>query len=243
MSRSSPLRSRWSVVVVLLAGGALGACGTNGVRAADPAGKTEPAAADPFAKWEKAIAALEAKDKETPPPQGAVLFAGSSSIRLWDLQKSFGGMPAVNRGFGGSTIPDSTHFAERIILPSKPKTIVFYAGDNDIAGKRTAEQVAEDFRLFAAKVHATLPETRILWVAIKPSVARWKLFETQKAANALVAAQCAKDPRLVYVDVVAPMLGADGQPKAELFVKDGLHLSEAGYAIWTVRVKAALAQE
>lgn len=243
MSRPSPLRSLCSVVVALVVCGTLPARAADGVGQTKSAAKADPAAADPFAKWEKSIAAFEAKDKETPPPQGAVLFAGSSSIRLWDLPKWFGEMPAVNRGFGGSTIPDSTHFAERIILPAKPKTIVFYAGDNDINAKRSPERVAEDFRLFAAKVHAALPETRILWVTIKPSLARKGQFETQKAANALVAAQCAKDPRLVYVDVVAPMLGADGHPQAELFAKDGLHLSDAGYAIWTEKVKAALAQK
>jgi len=94
------------------------------------------------ARWEKAITAFEAKAKDDPPPNSAVLFAGSSSIRLWDLDKYFPDTKTINRGFGGSEIADSTHFADRIILPHKPKAIVLYAGDNDVARGKSAKQVA-----------------------------------------------------------------------------------------------------
>jgi hypothetical protein len=142
--------------------------------------------ADRAAKWEKEIAAIEARLKASPPAPGGVLFAGSSSIRLWDLKKSFPDWPAVNVGFGGSWIPDATHFAPRIVLPHKPRAIVFYAGDNDLAAGRSPEQVRDDFKAFAAAVHTDLPKTRVLFVAVKPSVARWKLFATQTKANRLV---------------------------------------------------------
>ena len=112
------------------------------VRAAEP----QP---DPFAKWEKEIAGIEKRLKDAPPKPDGVVFAGSSSIRLWDVKKSFFDLAATNVGFGGSEIRDSTHFAARIILPCKPSAIVFYAGDNDVANKRTPKQVADDFAEFA----------------------------------------------------------------------------------------------
>ena len=194
--------------------------------------------ASPFEKWEKEIAGIEKRLTDAPPTKGGVLFAGSSSVRLWKLAEPFPG--ATNVGFGGSVVRDSTHFAARIVLPHEPATVVFYAGDNDIANSRKPEQVRDDFRAFAKVVHEKLPKTRILWLAIKPSVKRWEMYDTQKTANALVKELCGKDDRLAYVDTVTPMLGTDGQPLPDLFVKDGLHLSEKGYALWNDLVKKHL---
>jgi lysophospholipase L1-like esterase len=195
---------------------------------------------DPFAKWEKEIVAIEKRLKDAPPAKGGVVFAGSSSIRLWDLKKSFPDLNAVNVGFGGSQIPDSTHFAPRIILPHEPRAIVFYAGDNDLASKRTPTQLRDDFAAFAKAIHEKLPKTKILFIAVKPSLKRWDIYDQQKEANALVKDFCAKDSRLGFVDIVPVMLGPDGKPIAELFVKDGLHLSPKGYEQWTKAVTKAL---
>src|SRR5690242_4123501 len=101
-----------------------------------------------FSRWEKDIAAFEKSDRDRPPPKNAVLFVGSSSIRLWDLAKSFPDVPTINRGFGGSQLADSVHFAPRIVLPYEPRVVVLYAGDNDLAAGKTPEQVHADFRAF-----------------------------------------------------------------------------------------------
>lgn len=196
---------------------------------------------DPFAKWEKEVAAIEKRLKDAPPAKGGVAFAGSSSIRLWDLKKSFPDLSTVNVGFGGSQIPDSTHFAPRILLPLEPKTIVFYAGDNDLAANRTPKQVRDDFAAFAKAIHEKLPKTKILFIAVKPSLKRWDIYDKQKEANALVKKFCEKDSRLGFVDIVSVMLGPDGKPIEDLFVKDGLHLSPKGYELWTKAVTKALA--
>ena len=185
-----------------------------------------------FSRWEKDIAAFEKRDMDAPPPRYAVLFAGSSSIRLWDLKKSFPDQEVINRGFGGSQIADSTHFAPRIIVKAAPRVIVFYAGDNDIASGKTPEQVSADFQDFAALVHKELPKTRIIFLSIKPSPARWAMVDKQRKANGLVEAYCKGSDYLTYLDVAAPLLGDDGKPRTELFVKDGLHLNEKGYALW-----------
>ena len=187
---------------------------------------------DPFAKWESAIAAFEEQDREQLPAPGGIVFVGSSSIRLWDLERDFPDLPAINRGFGGSQVADSTHFAPRIVIPYQPRIVVLYAGDNDIAQDVAPCQVYENFRAFAATIHESLPETRILYIAIKPSIKRWHLVHRVRAANALIRADCEENERLTFIDIDAPMLGEEGQPRKELFVEDGLHLSPEGYAVW-----------
>jgi lysophospholipase L1-like esterase len=193
-----------------------------------------------FERWEKSIVAFEKQDQEKPPPKNAILFAGSSSIRLWNLARSFPGMELINRGFGGSQIIDSAHFAPRIITKAQPRLVVLYAGDNDLAAGKTPEQVLADFQAFVQTIHKELPKTRIAFLSIKPSLNRWKLIERQRKANELIEAFCRKDERLVYIDVSKAMLGEDGKPRPELFVKDGLHLSEKGYEVWAGIVKPYL---
>jgi lysophospholipase L1-like esterase len=193
-----------------------------------------------FGRWEKEIAALEAKDAAAPPLKDAVLFAGSSSIRLWNLKKSFPDLVVINRGFGGSEIADSTHFAPRIILKAKPRVIVLYAGDNDIANGKTAEQVSEEFKDFADLIHKEMPKTKIVFISIKPSLARWKMVDEQRKANGLIEAYCKKNDYLAYVDAVTPMLGDDGKPRQELFGRDGLHMNDKGYELWASLLKPYL---
>lgn len=187
-------------------------------------------------RWEPRIKAFEDRDRTEPPAKGGILFVGSSSIVGWDLAKCFPNLPAINRGFGGSQIADSIHFAARIVLPYEPKVVVFYAGDNDIASGKTPEQVAADYARFVEKIHGALPKARIVFVAIKPSVARWKLAEKMRQANALIREAAEKDPRLVFVDIDTPMIGDDGLPRAELLKADGLHLNDAGYELWSTLV-------
>jgi lysophospholipase L1-like esterase len=199
-----------------------------------------PRPVGPFAKWEKDVSAIEKKLKANAPKAGAVFFAGSSSIVKWDLGKSFPKAGHVSVGFGGSVIADTAHFAPRLFGPHKPATVVFYAGDNDIGRGNKPEQVLADFKRVVAELSKLNPECRILFISIKPSVARWKLYDEQTKANALVRDYCDKTRGLVYVDIVPLMLRADGTPNPELFVKDGLHLSEKGYELWTAAVNKAL---
>ncbi len=183
-------------------------------------------------RWAPEMAAFEQDDVASPPPKQGLLFVGSSSIRLWDLKQSFPELPAINRGFGGSQMCDSVHYAELLVLKHEPAKIVVYAGDNDIAGGKTPAQVAGDFQAFVAKIRRTLPNTPIIYIAIKPSIARWKLAGKMQQANALIAAQCADDRQVHFLDVWPRMLGDDGQPRKELFRDDGLHLNDAGYQLW-----------
>jgi lysophospholipase L1-like esterase len=183
--------------------------------------------------WAKAIEKFEEEDKKMPPPKQGVLFLGSSSIRLWDVKKSFPEMLVVNRGFGGSQICDSTHYADRIVTIHEPRIVVFYAGDNDIAAGKEPEQVRQDFRDFVAKVRSSQPELPIIYISIKPSIARWKLAEKIKQANRLIKNDLEELGNIEYLDVWPAMLNDDGEPREELFADDGLHLNEKGYEVWT----------
>ena len=194
------------------------------------------------AAFENEILAFEAADKTNPPPKGAILFVGSSSIRLWKtLAADFPEQRVINRGFGGSQISDSVRFASRIVLPCQPRQIVFYAGGNDINGGKTPETVAADFRRFVGIVHAALPKTRISYISIAPNPARWSQVERVRAANRLIQEFTGRDPRLAFINAFPHMLGEDCQPKPDLFVADRLHMNEKGYALWRGIVRAYLA--
>jgi len=193
-----------------------------------------------FARWEQAIAALERQDQDQPPPKNAIVFVGSSTIRLWDLKKSFPDLQVINRGFGGSQIADSAHFAPRLVTKHAPRLVVLYAGDNDIAQGKTPEQVAADFRSFVRAVYKDLPKTNVLFISVKPSVRRWNLWDKIQKANALIQADCKRDERLIYVDITKPMLGNDGQPRKDLFVAVGLHFNARGYESWAILLKPYL---
>jgi hypothetical protein len=200
-----------------------------------------PAAEHNFARWEKDIAAFEKADMTNPPPKGAILFVGSSTIVRWKtLAEDFPDHKIINRGFGGNEICDSTHFADRMIFPYEPKAIFLRAGGNDINGGKTPEQVFADFKEFVAKVHEKLPKTRIVFIGLSPSVARWKNAEKEKALNTMIEEFTKQNPLLAYIDTYAMTLGADGRPRPELFVADKLHFSAEGYKLLIDRVRPFL---
>lgn len=201
-----------------------------------------PKPEDRAAKWEKDVAAIEKRLSEKKPPEDAIFFVGSSSIVRWDVAQAFPKLPVVKVGFGGSEIRDATLFAKRIIVPYRPKRIVFYAGDNDLGAKRTPQQVFTDFEAFVKLIHSELPKTEIVFLTIKPSPKRLALIEKQKEANALVKKLCDSDARLRYLDLFTPMLDAEGKPKPGLYAKDELHLSPEGYDLWNERVREVVSK-
>jgi lysophospholipase L1-like esterase len=146
----------------------------------------------------------------------------------------------LNRGFGGSQIADAAHYADRIVIPYGPKAVVLRAGSNDIKAGKTAEQVFDDFKQFVAKIHAKLPDTQIYYIALSPSIARWDQADKEKALNQMVQGFAAGNPKLTYIETYDMVLGADGKPRAELFVADKLHFSAEGYRLLADRVRPHL---
>jgi lysophospholipase L1-like esterase len=197
--------------------------------------------------WEREIRRLEKFDRLSPPRPGAIHFVGSSSFRNWkSLAEDMAPLNVVNRGFGGSQIHDVTYYVRRIVVPFQPRAIVFYAGENDIAGvlwsrPKSAEDVRLAFETFCTVTRALLPDVPIYFIAIKPPKARRKHWPVMREANRLVRDYCGTDSRLHYVDVVARLLDHAGEPRLDVFRWDGLHYNEKCYAIWTSVIKPIFA--
>lgn len=196
--------------------------------------------ADGPTRWAKDMAAFVERDKQSAPPANAVLFVGSSSIRLWDLAASWPDTSTINNGFGGSTLADSIHWFDTVIAPYQPSAIVIYAGDNDISKGLSPSEVEQDFTTLADRIVEAHPDVPVVFIAIKPSRKRWEMWPTMKEANDLVAAACARRENFHFADIAAPMLADEQPPATAWFVEDGLHLSEMGYARWTEIVKTAI---
>lgn len=183
--------------------------------------------------WAQDQARFAADDAASPPPTKPVVFVGSSSIRMWSsLASDFPGVAVLNRGFGGSEIRDSTWYAEPFILKYKPRLVVFYAGENDLASGRSPNQVREDFLAFVARLRRDQPKLRIAYISAKPSPSRVLQLGAQQQANALILTEISKLKHASYIDVASLMLDANGQPREDLFLADRLHMNAAGYAIW-----------
>lgn len=203
--------------------------------AATPAVDAPEPTLDPVSspEWTADMARFAAEDRADPPPDDPVVFTGSSSVRMWEgLAGDFPGVPVLNRGFGGSQVRDAVHHADQVAIRYRPRMVLLYAGDNDIDAGRTPRQVLHDFRAFVARVRRDLPGVPVAFIAIKPSPARADQLPRQQEANALVKAAADATPGIAFIDVATPMLGADGQPRPELFIEDRLHMNRAGYALW-----------
>jgi lysophospholipase L1-like esterase len=191
-------------------------------------------------QWETAIAAFEAQDAANPPAKGGIVFVGSSSIRFWKTGQDFPELGIINRGFGGSHTSDAVRYVDRIVIKYEPRLVVFYEGDNDLSYAKTPQTVLADTIEFFEKVHAALPETRIIYVSIKPSIARWGIIDKIRETNGLVRDYAARHDYIHFLDVEPVMLGEDGKPKPELFIQDGLHMNQAGYDLWNKLIEPLL---
>jgi lysophospholipase L1-like esterase len=215
---------------------ALGACARTTVPASPASASSTDTRVD-LVRSEAEIQRFEAADRAAPPAPGGVVFVGSSSFRLWpNVAADFPGVPVLNRGFGGSTLPEVNHYVPRIVLPYRPRLVVLYAGDNDLNDGRTPADVLADYKTFVTAVRRELPSARIAFVSIKPSPSRWALMSSIREANRLVREEVSHDTLQTYVDVFTPMLRADGRPRPELYVADSLHMTRAGYDLWRERL-------
>ena len=204
-----------------------------------PSTETREARAE---RWKESFDSFAEADRANAPRPGGVLFVGSSSIRLWDsLEKDFQALPIVTkRGFGGSRLSDCSDHVSKLVLPYKPRLVIVYAGDNDLAEGATPADVLASFKRFVEQVHRDLPATRIAYLSIKPSPLRAQLIGQARAANELIASYSATVPHLDYIDIYSKMVDADGRPRPELFGPDMLHLNRAGYALWRQEISAHL---
>ncbi len=200
----------------------------------------ETAAKDAW--YEPEIRAFERADAASPPEPGQVLFIGSSSIRMWKtLERDMAPVPVLNRGFGGSKTGEVLAVFDRIVTPYAPSVIVYYCGDNDLGTNNTDwRSAAEGFIDFDRRARTQWPDIEVIYIPIKPSLARWNNWNAMRRANAAVHAYCDKTTGATYVDTATPMLTEDGTPDPRLFLEDGLHLNAAGYELWTSILREAV---
>lgn len=198
----------------------------------------------PLNRLESEIRAYEKQDSLQGKPTGKIVFIGSSSFAKWKtMAADLAPLPVLNRGFGGSTLPEVSYYANRILFPYRPKIIVVYAGENDLnVGEhpQTPEQVADSFKAFVGLVQRQLPETVIYYISMKPSPSRWANWAVTQRGNQLIEAYIKTDKRLRFIDVRPAMLGTNGRPKPALFVADSLHMTAQGYALWAGMLKVIL---
>ncbi|HRI81764.1 MAG TPA: GDSL-type esterase/lipase family protein [Opitutaceae bacterium] len=181
-------------------------------------------------KWEGEVAGLVQRAPSAPIP---LVCIGSSSFTLWrTLDADLGAVGALNHGFGGCEISDCMHFCPQLVLPFRPRRVLFCAGDNDLGNGKPAAQVTEDYCTFCQMIWRELPQARVLFVSIKPSPARWSLLPLQTQVNEHIRAWEKTEPRTGFIDIRPVMLDSAGRPRPELYAEDGLHLSPAGYAAW-----------
>jgi lysophospholipase L1-like esterase len=184
-------------------------------------------------RFKSQIEQFQQWDSKNSLPENYVLFIGSSSIRMWETADAFPNYNVVNRGFGGAHISDMLYYIDDIILKHKsPNCVVFYCGDNDISGNKPPERIFDDYVKFVSQVHQQHPHVPFIYIPAKPSLKRWNLWNNMKVLNDKIRTLSDASPLLYYADIVTPMMGKDDKPLADLFIKDGLHLSKKGYSIW-----------
>ena len=236
---------RLSSLLAFLAAFFLAACGEEPSSSSDrTAASTEPAeeaTPQPLDRFEAEIQAFEAADQSNGIDTSRILFIGSSSIRLWNsLAEDLAPMKVLNRGFGGSTLPEVSYYANRIIFPYRPDTIFLYCGENDIAAGAKPQKVYESFTALMARIRLKLPKTQIFYISMKPSIARWEMWPAFREGEELIERYIDQYNHLHYLDCSAAMLLPSGGVDSTIFVEDGLHMNAEGYRRWREMVRRIL---
>lgn len=173
--------------------------------------------------------------------QGEILFVGSSSIRFWKtLQNDFPNHKVLNRGFGGSHMSDLLFYLDELVLKYKPKQVFIYEGDNDINDEESPKSILKETKIIVQKIHKALPDTEIVLLSAKPSIARWNYQKKYEKLNQLFKRYAKKKSYIQFVDVWNPMLNEQGKPITDIFIQDNLHMNAKGYQIWKKIIKPYL---
>lgn len=204
---------------------------------AQPTGNNPPAARQAGSSvaekhFEKNVLAYEAADKTNPPPQNAILLAGDSQFYRWKtLNEDLPDYTIINRGIDSLQTSDLVYFTDRLVLPYKPRMIILHIGGNDVHVGKSPGQVLADFKAFVAKVRAVEPNVPIAFSSITPGPGRWDEAEKRKQTNKVIQDYIATQQHLLFINLWDAMLTADGKPREDLWVADGVHPNHKGYLL------------
>jgi lysophospholipase L1-like esterase len=185
-------------------------------------------------RWKTTMGGFQLEDEIIGERPGAIVATGSSSMRFWDhrIHKDLSPLTIISRGFGGSNMNDVLAFLDTLVLKHKPRAVMLYEGDNDVAQGVPVEVILETFGKAIGKIHAQDSNIRIYLLSVKPSISRTEMWPTMLEVNRGLENMAKADQRITYIDVATPMLNADGSIRDDLFVSDQLHMNQMGYDIW-----------
>ena len=193
--------------------------------------------------WESDIEKFEQLDVTKSYPSDAILFAGSSSIRLWStIGKDMMPYNVIQRGYGGAKLSDFAVYADRIIYPHPCKAIVIFIA-NDISGNENDKsplEVSQLFRKTLYIIRRKFTDTPVFWVSITPTPSRWAVWPEIKEANGMIKEICESHRNTYFIDTEKYFLNSSGLPRSELFIEDKLHLNDEGYSTWSGIIKNEL---
>jgi hypothetical protein len=197
----------------------------------------------PTMRYASAIESFLKEDQTSPPQQGTILFIGSSIFRQWKyLKEQMAPMPVFNRAFGGSRTPDILNYMETIVLPYRPKVIVYYCGSNDINASEKPVDIANRFKAFWWRVSAELPATKVLYVSINRAPQKMEKWNVVDSTNSLVREFCSTSDKLQFIDVNTILFDKKGVPRYELYREDQLHFKDEAYEEFTLVIKPYVEQ-
>ena len=189
------------------------------------------------------IQSFKKSDSVAFPPGNAILFIGSSSFTMWkEVQNDFPGYKIINRAFGGSTLADQLRYIKEVVFPYKPKQVIIYCGENDLASSDTvsAKTVATRFYKLFALIRKKFPKAQVTYVSMKPSPSRSFLLPKMISGNEMIKKFLASRKRTAYIDVYKEMIDDEGKPRTDIFLDDNLHMNRDGYAIWIKSIQPYL---
>ncbi len=163
-----------------------------------------------------------------------VVFTGSSSIVMWkDVADYYPQYNVINNGFGGSHFSDMLYFYDKVITKQTPDILFIYEGDNDVAGDKKTKEIYVDFKMLVGKLKTDLPNTRVIFISPKPSIARWNMKKDYDKINKKMSKYCSKKKiNYEFADMWKVMLDETGNVYQDIFIEDGLHMNKKGYDIW-----------
>jgi len=194
-------------------------------------------------RFQGEIERMLAKDKTNPPPRDGILFIGSSIFRLWTgLSEQMAPLPVFNRAFGGSVTGDILEWTDRLVLPYKPRIIVYYCGSNDVSAGESAQAILGRTKQFLKIVGEKAPNTFVYYTAIQKAPEKRDRWDVVDAVNREMERYSHQARHLGYIDLNPVLFDGKGNLREILFLPDELQFrrESTGYAQFSKVVKPIL---